>query len=72
MPGVDVWMHGHTHSSVDMEIGQTRVVCNPRGYSRQFNLSENNRWDPTKDVLVSSALTDDDSLQDEAPKRPKP
>lgn len=26
------WVHGHTHCSFDYEIGQTRVVCNPRGY----------------------------------------
>lgn len=27
------WVHGHTHSSFDYEIGGTRVICNPRGYS---------------------------------------
>jgi len=29
-----VWMHGHTHAHTDIAIGQCRVVCNPRGYSR--------------------------------------
>ncbi len=28
----DVWVHGHTHDSYAYEIGQTAVVCNPRGY----------------------------------------
>ncbi|MHA2503068.1 MAG: metallophosphoesterase [Candidatus Kariarchaeaceae archaeon] len=28
----DLWIHGHTHDSMDYELGQTRVVCNPRGY----------------------------------------
>jgi len=28
----DLWVHGHTHTSFDYEIGKTRVVCNPRGY----------------------------------------
>lgn len=27
-----LWIHGHTHDSVDTTIGTTRVVCNPRGY----------------------------------------
>ncbi len=30
----DLWLHGHTHDSCDYKIGRTRVVCNPRGYSR--------------------------------------
>lgn len=32
-PQVALWVHGHTHDPFDYEIGQTRVVCNPRGYS---------------------------------------
>lgn len=28
----DLWIHGHTHTKFDYEIGDTRVVCNPRGY----------------------------------------
>lgn len=27
-----LWMHGHTHESLDYRIGETRVVCNPYGY----------------------------------------
>jgi len=27
-----LWLHGHTHSKFDYEVGQTRVVCNPMGY----------------------------------------
>ena len=29
---VAVWVHGHTHESLDYVVGATRVVCNPRGY----------------------------------------
>lgn len=29
---IDLWVHGHTHSSFDYNIGSTRVLCNPRGY----------------------------------------
>ena len=28
----DLTIHGHLHNSVDYRIGDTRVVCNPRGY----------------------------------------
>ncbi len=28
-----LWIHGHTHSSVDYTINQTRVICNPFGYA---------------------------------------
>ena len=27
------WFHGHTHSSSDYMVGNTRVLCNPRGYA---------------------------------------
>jgi predicted phosphodiesterase len=29
---IDVWVHGHTHSNVDVEVHGTRILCNPRGY----------------------------------------
>jgi predicted phosphodiesterase len=29
---VSLWVHGHTHESLDYEVNGTRVVCNPRGY----------------------------------------
>lgn len=28
----DLWVHGHTHDSFAYEIGETAVICNPRGY----------------------------------------
>lgn len=27
-----LWIHGHTHESMDYCVAGTRVVCNPRGY----------------------------------------
>src|SRR6185312_3576085 len=29
---VALWVHGHTHESIDYTINGTRVFCNPRGY----------------------------------------
>lgn len=31
-PQIKVWTHGHTHDPFDYTIGETRIVCNPRGY----------------------------------------
>jgi predicted phosphodiesterase len=31
-PQIRLWTHGHTHHPFDYMIGETRVVCNPRGY----------------------------------------
>lgn len=31
------WIHGHIHESRDYVIGQTRVICNPRGYPDEPN-----------------------------------
>jgi hypothetical protein len=31
-PQIKLWTHGHTHHSFDYVIGETRVLCNPRGY----------------------------------------
>ena len=29
---IKIWFHGHIHCSSDYYIGDTRVICNPRGY----------------------------------------
>ncbi len=31
-PNIKVWVHGHVHDPVDYMVGDTRVLCNPRGY----------------------------------------
>lgn len=31
-PQIKLWTHGHTHHPFDYMIGETRIVCNPRGY----------------------------------------
>jgi predicted phosphodiesterase len=31
-PQIKLWTHGHTHETFDYMIGETRIVCNPRGY----------------------------------------
>jgi len=31
-PQIVLWTHGHMHDPVDYMMGETRIVCNPRGY----------------------------------------
>lgn len=31
-PQIKLWTHGHVHTNCDYMIGDTRIVCNPRGY----------------------------------------
>lgn len=38
-----LWLHGHTHGSVDMVCGETRIVCNPHGY---LGRDENRAFEP--------------------------
>jgi predicted phosphodiesterase len=50
-PQIKLWTHGHTHHPFDYVIGETRVVCNPRGYEND-GYSEQTGWDPAKIVEV--------------------
>lgn len=45
---IKLWTHGHTHHPFDYVIGETRVVCNPRGYDGY----ENTGWDPMKVIEI--------------------
>lgn len=36
-----LWVHGHVHDSFDYGVGETRIVCNPKGYH-----AENAAFDP--------------------------
>jgi predicted phosphodiesterase len=42
---VQTWIHGHTHDSFDYRVNGTRVLCNPRGYSKD-GVNENPLFDP--------------------------
>lgn len=44
-----LWVHGHTHSSLDYKIGETRVVCNPFGY---LGYDVNPAWKPDLRIEV--------------------
>ena len=44
-----LWLHGHTHDSLDIEVGATRILCNPFGYVR---IEENHNFDESMTVEI--------------------
>ena len=45
------WAHGHIHHSNDYQIGQCRVISNPRGYS---GYETNPQFSPTYEIEINS------------------
>ncbi len=40
-----LWIHGHTHNSIDTMVGSTRIVCNPFGYApKKLNPEYKNKF----------------------------
>lgn len=39
-PQIRYWLHGHTHHNFNYWIGETRVVCNPRGYDGHESIAD--------------------------------
>lgn len=50
-PQIKLWTHGHTHHPFDYMIGETRIVCNPRGYESD-GYCEDTKWNPTLTVEI--------------------
>lgn len=48
----NLWIHGHTHDFFDYMIDKSRVICNPRGYSRYQEKQENIAFKPALVVEV--------------------
>lgn len=42
----DLWIHGHTHTSMDYMLDESRVVCNPCGYVMRGGGNENPDFNP--------------------------
>jgi len=38
------WVHGHLHNSSNYSIGETQIICNPRGYSDERNDSFDHKF----------------------------
>ena len=57
--GAAAWIHGHVHSHSDYRIGQTRILCNPRGYYAEEPCLE---FDPLATVDIAGDH-DDESVE---------
>ena len=42
---IKLWAHGHIHNTADYVVGNTRVVCNSRGYCGAFGSNESEGFD---------------------------
>jgi predicted phosphohydrolase len=52
-PQIKYFSHGHTHTSFDYNIGECRVICNPRGYYSGGNSSGLNLdFDPNLTIEI--------------------
>jgi Icc-related predicted phosphoesterase len=49
----ELWFHGHMHNSVDYTIGNTRILCNPRGYA---DVELNPEFTPNALICLKEAL----------------
>lgn len=47
---IKLWCHGHTHASMDYNIADTRIVCNPHGYFTKNRV--NKTFNPSLTVEV--------------------
>mgnify|MGYP000651624373 CR=1 FL=1 len=45
---IHYWLCGHTHSSIDTKINNTRILCNPCGYLLAPNVFENKNFSTHK------------------------
>ncbi len=45
---IDYWICGHCHTAMEYSIGETRVICNPKGYPHEYG----NGFDPLKTLNV--------------------
>jgi Icc-related predicted phosphoesterase len=52
----ELWVHGHIHNSVDYEVGNTRILSNPRGYPLQNGRFENPNWNPGLVVEIEKRM----------------
>lgn len=41
----NLWIHGHTHDTIDTELWKTRIVCNPAGYRGEWATPVNSYWE---------------------------
>ncbi len=48
---IDAWIYGHSHTNIDTEIGNTKMICNQMGYIFE-NEPVINGFDPGKFLTI--------------------
>lgn len=48
----ELWFHGHVHSTFDYMLYDTRVICNPKGYSSHSMGAENPAFDCARIIRI--------------------
>ena len=54
-PQIKLWIHGHTHFPFDYMLGETRIVCNPRGYTKP-GWKEHDGFNPEKIIELENII----------------
>lgn len=49
-PNIKLWCHGHIHAASDYNIGNCRIICNPRGYAKYHEKADITGFN--KDLIV--------------------
>lgn len=49
-----LWIHGHTHDTIDRQLHDTRIVCNPAGYRQEWGTQFNQFFAAPKFVSVAA------------------
>lgn len=53
----DLWVHGHTHDRLSLRLFKTRIECNPRGYTSEWN-GKFNKYEPALFIRLSDMKVD--------------
>ncbi len=56
-PQIKLWTHGHLHNFSDYNIGETRIICNPRGY-QTLSSTEDTGFCENLTISISAKMQD--------------
>lgn len=63
LPLADVWLHGHLHHALDLQVGRCRIVANPLGYAHK---NEQDGFRPAGLIQVPVAAASPGDAQSES------
>lgn len=63
LPLADLWLHGHLHHALDLQVGRCRIVANPLGYAHK---NEQDGFQPADLIQVPVAAASPGAAQSES------